>query len=166
MTYCKNCGSQVEDGMNYCPVCGEKITEEDYGKSYYQNGMDRDFQSYTDWGDYEAADVQNNRGMAVCSYLGFLVFLPLFARKESPFTRFHVNQGLIILIGEIICQGINRGVHMVSSWGWPFWGFGLIGNALDVVQLIFVVFSLWGIINVCSGKYVPLPIIGSIRILK
>lgn len=155
MIYCKRCGSPVQEGMNFCPVCGEKIPEEDYGQRDYQEGMG--------WDD---RDVEDNKFLAIFSYLGVLVFLPLLIRRESPYIRFHGNQGLIIFLGEVICQGIGRGVRMVGRWGWPFWGFGLVGNVMDVMQLVFVVFSLWGIINVCSGKYVPLPIIGSMRILK
>lgn len=163
MFYCTKCGSQVQEGMNYCPVCGEKITAESHGQGYYQDGMGYGF---TGGAEYDAMDVENNKFLAVCSYLGALVFLPLLIRRESPFTRFHANQGLLIFLGEIICQAVSRGMHMVHDWGWPFWGFGLIGNVLDVLQLVFVVFSIWGIINVCTGKYVPLPVIGSIQILK
>ena len=42
---------------------------------------------------YAAADVQNNKVMAVLSYIGILVLIPILAAKESPFARFHANQG-------------------------------------------------------------------------
>jgi hypothetical protein len=47
-------------------------------------------------------DAANNKGMAVLSYLGALVLIPLFARKDSPFARFHINQGLVLMFAEMI----------------------------------------------------------------
>lgn len=38
-------------------------------------------------------DVQANKVMAILAYFGLLVFVPLFAAKESRFARFHTNQG-------------------------------------------------------------------------
>ena len=114
----------------------------------------------------EAVDIQKNKVLAACSYFGVLVLLPLFLRRESPFARFHANQGLVLFLCEIICQAVSRGVHMVQGWGWPFWGFGLMGGALEILDLVFLVFAIWGVINVCTGKYAALPVIGSIQLLK
>lgn len=171
MIYCTKCGSKVQEGMNYCPVCGERITAGAYGQSYDQDRMDQEFSANMNYNyqssvDEEVLDIQNNKFIAVCSYIGILVLVPIFIRRESPFTRFHANQGLLIFLGEIICQAVSRGMHMVRGWGWPFWGFGMAGNVLDILELVFVVFSIWGVINVCTGKYASLPVIGSIRLLK
>jgi len=114
----------------------------------------------------EVVDIQKNKVLAACSYFGVLVLLPLFLSRESPFARFHANQGLVLLLGEIICQAVSRGMHMLQEWGWPFWGFGLMGGALDILNLVFLVFSIWGVINVCTGKYAEIPVIGSIQLLK
>lgn len=56
---------------------------------------------------YAAADVQNNKVMAVLSYIGILVLIPILAAKESPFARFHANQGLILFLCEIIFAVAN-----------------------------------------------------------
>lgn len=171
MTYCSKCGSPVQEGMRYCPGCGEKITPEGYSQNYYQDGTNYGFQenmnyAYQGQVSDEVMDIQKNKVLAACSYFGVLVLLPLFLRRESPFARFHANQGLVLFLGEIICQAVSRGMHMVQGWGWPFWGFGMMGGALDILELVFLVFSIWGIINVCTGKYAALPIIGSIQLLK
>ena len=52
---------------------------------------------------YSPEDINNNKAMAILAYLSWLVLIPLFAAKESPFARFHVNQGLCLAIVEIIC---------------------------------------------------------------
>ena len=163
MNCCPKCGSPVQDGMRFCPGCGERITQESYSQSYYQDGMNYGCQGQV---SDEVVDIQKNKVLAACSYFGVLVLLPLFLSRESPFARFHANQGLVLLLGEIICQAVSRGMHMLQEWGWPFWGFGLMGGALDILNLVFLVFSIWGVINVCTGKYAEIPVIGSIQLLK
>ena len=171
MNCCPKCGSPVQDKMRYCPGCGERIAQESYSQNYYQDGMNYDYQEDMNYGcqgqvSDEAVDIQKNKVLAACSYFGVLVLLPLFLRRESPFARFHANQGLVLFLCEIICQAVSRGVHMVQGWGWPFWGFGLMGGALEILDLVFLVFAIWGVINVCAGKYAALPVIGSIQLLK
>ena len=84
-------------------------------------------------------DIQENKLMALLSYLGILFLIPLLAKKDSPYCQFHAKQGLVLFIASFI------------MWI-PF-----IGWILGVV-----VFILWliGVINVLSGKMKPLPIIG------
>lgn len=50
---------------------------------------------------YSAADVQNNKAMGILSYLGILVLIPILAAKDSPFARYHANQGLVLLLCEV-----------------------------------------------------------------
>jgi hypothetical protein len=38
-------------------------------------------------------DAQDNKIMAILAYLGLLFLVPFLAAKESPFARFHTNQG-------------------------------------------------------------------------
>lgn len=89
-------------------------------------------------------DAEENKIFAVLSYLGVLVLVPLLARKESKFAMFHAKQGLVLLIGWII------------SW---LLSFVFIGFILDVVM---IVFSIWGIVNAATGKYAKLPLIGDL----
>lgn len=89
-------------------------------------------------------DAEENKIFAVLAYLGVLVLVPLLAKKESKFAMFHAKQGLILLIGWII------------SW---LLSFVFIGFILDVVM---IVFSIWGIVNAATGKYAKLPLIGDL----
>ena len=45
---------------------------------------------------FDPQDIQRNKIMAALAYVGWLILIPLFVRRESPFTRFHCNQGLIL----------------------------------------------------------------------
>jgi uncharacterized membrane protein len=89
-------------------------------------------------------DVEANKIFAVLAYLGILVLVPLLAKKESKFAMFHAKQGLVLLIGWII--------------GWLL-SFVFIGFILDIVLIIF---SIWGLINAATGKMVKLPLVGDL----
>jgi uncharacterized membrane protein len=89
-------------------------------------------------------DAEENKIFAVLSYLSVLVLVPLLAKKESKFAMFHAKQGLVLLIGWIA--------------GWIL-SFVFIGFIIDIVL---IVFSIWGIVNAATGKYVKLPLIGDL----
>ena len=84
---------------------------------------------------------------AILSYIGILLIIPLLVAKDDPFVKFHVKQGLVLLVAEI--------ATMVIAWipilGW-FVGF--------IAWILWLILSIMGIMNVLNGKKTPLPIIG------
>lgn len=50
---------------------------------------------------FDPGDIEQNKVMALLSYLGILVLVPLLAAKELRFARFHANQGLVLLIALV-----------------------------------------------------------------
>lgn len=102
-------------------------------------------------GEYDASDIKGNKLMAALSYLGILILIPLFAAKESKFARFHLNQGLLVLILSV-----------------AVWFFGKVNQGLItwILNLVVFVFAVIGIVNAASGKARELPLIGKFRILK
>ena len=110
--------------------------------------------------EYDPADIEQNKVMAILAYLSWLVLIPIFAAKESKFARFHANQGLVLAIAEIICWvvlGILSGIPFIG------WIFGLVETLFSLVCLVFAVI---GIVNAANGKAKELPIVGKYRILK
>lgn len=96
--------------------------------------------------EFDSADIENNKVMAILAYLGILVLVPIFAAKESPFARFHSNQGLILCI-----VGIVLGFIPIIKWfAWIF-------------ELVFAVL---GIMNAAKGLAKELPFIGKFKLLK
>jgi uncharacterized membrane protein len=116
------------------------------------------------------SDVQQNKVYAVLAYIGILVLIPIFAAKGSRFARYHANQGLVLCIGEVAWLIITRvilaivgaGVTTLSGLGL----YGILSLLLSLVNLVFLVFAIIGIINAAQGQEKPLPLIGSIQILK
>lgn len=102
-------------------------------------------------------DAQDNKIMGILAYLGILVLVPILAAKESPFARFHANQGLLLLIAYIAFYI----VFFILIFASP-----MIGVIFSILSIGFIVFIVIGIINVTKGEMKELPIIGKYRILK
>ena len=96
------------------------------------------------------AGQSNNTLMAVLAYLGILIIIPFLTEAhKDPFVKFHLKQGL----GLIILEVISWFVWIVPMIGW------VIGWLLWLFVLIMIIM---GIINAASGKMKELPIIGEI----
>ncbi|MCM1488464.1 MAG: hypothetical protein NC203_08865 [Firmicutes bacterium] len=103
-------------------------------------------------------DIQQNKGMAVLAYFGFLFLVPLLAAPNSPYARFHVNQGLVLFILDVIIGVVGSILSAVVP---------IVGTIIaSVLSLVIVVFVIMGIVNAATGKANELPIIGGIRIIK
>lgn len=102
---------------------------------------------------FDKNDIQENKVYAILAYLGILFLVPLLAAKDSPFARYHTNQGVLLFIAGIICNMLA----IVPILGWIA---AVIGN------IIILVFRIIGIINAFKGEAKELPIIGHIEIIK
>lgn len=156
MKYCKSCGNPIDDNAKFCAVCGKKdeSAERKSNGSVIDDAVNRFTNTADTTADYSVDDINDNRIMAILAYIGLLVLVPLLAAKNSPFARFHANQGLLLLILELI----SSFVASIIPWiGW------LVGALLSV--LCFALFIL-GLINAVKGNAKELPLIGKFRILK
>lgn len=85
--------------------------------------------------------------VASLSYVGVLVLIPIISgRAKHPFIHFHVKQGLVIFVGEIIA--IIAGTWMAS-----------LGGLLFVLMLIA---SIVGLFTSLQGDKRYIPGIGTI----
>ena len=108
---------------------------------------------------FDPADVQSNKVMGVLAYLSWLVLIPLFAARNSPFARFHCNQGIVLALAEVVAGvilGIGRRLPLIG------WAFRLVGILASVAWIVLAVI---GILNALNGRAKELPIIGGIKIL-
>ncbi len=94
-------------------------------------------------------DIQANKYLAILSYFGIFFLIPMLARKDSVFCRFHVNQGIVLFIIEVIINILAQFVSII----------GILG-------IVTFVFAIMGIVNCVKGEVKPLPLIGSIKIYK
>lgn len=169
MAFCGKCGTQVNDGVEFCTGCGAKIeaqTKQD--NAAQQNDVAAKFQEFNNTADttasFEKADIEQNKVMGILAYLSWLVLIPIFAAPKSKFARYHANQGLLLAITEIIwwiVQGILSAILYAVSWR-----LGFISSILSVVNILFLVMAIIGIINAANGKAKELPVIGKFKLLK
>ena len=102
-------------------------------------------------------DIQNNKVMAVLSYIGILALIPFLAAKESPYAQFHAKQGLTLFIVEIVYSVLSVILAFIPV-------VGLIVSG--VIGLCVFVLVILGIVNAVQGQAKELPIIGMIKIFK
>ena len=153
MLTCKQCGTQVEDGVMNCTNCGASIEA-----PVQQNqpiDLSEKFNEFNNTADttseYDAQDIEKNKVMAVLAYI--LFFIPLLAAKDSKFARFHTNQGLVLFIGGILSSVIAA----IPIIGWII---------APIAGIIITILAVIGIVNALGGKAKELPIIGKFKILK
>jgi uncharacterized membrane protein len=90
----------------------------------------------------------NRTLMAVLAYLGILVIIPFLMAKEDGFVRFHIRQGIVLVIIEIA-------IWVLGSMSWQLW------PLLQLVNLGVLVLAIIGIVNVVNNKEAELPLVGS-----
>jgi len=116
--------------------------------------------------------------MAVLSYLGILVLVPLLtnAWKQSRFNKFHTNQGLVFAIFCIawgivygILLAIVTAIFATRVYGVTVatgTGYGLFVAILGILWLIPLALMIMGIISAVQGTEKELPVIGKFKLLK
>ena len=170
MSFCVKCGQKLEDDALFCPGCGQAVCEaENKGKSSAQKTVEDAFTQFNNTpdttGEYDMFDIKNNKALAVLSYIGILVLVPILAAKNSKFARFHANQGLVLLIANVAYSIIQSVVLNILAWTIaPL--YQIAKTLLNLVSLVFVVLMIIGIVNSANGKAKELPVIGKLRLLK
>jgi uncharacterized membrane protein len=166
MAFCGNCGTQIQDGLKFCPSCGKETgAASQQARPQYQQPA------------YQApeSDAGTNKVMAILSYIIFFIPLLAGAHKNSPFVRYHANQGTILFLFCLawsIVSGILTailGAILISpaTWYGGNWGaYGVITAILNLFWIVPTVLCVLGIVNAATGQTKPLPVIGKFTIIK
>jgi uncharacterized membrane protein len=92
-------------------------------------------------------DFSQNSLIAAASYLGPLVVIPFLTKKDDPFTRFHIKQGLVLFIAYLILWVFSGFLYFM----WP---------VMQIIHLGLFILSLVGIVNALQHKEKELPVVG------
>lgn len=153
MAYCQRCGAKLEKDALFCPQCGATVNANNAGAApaadFGQLGGD----AVDSTNAYSAQDIAENKVLCVLCYFGILLLIPLLVKKESSFVRFHCNQGLVLLLFNIIVS-VLAAVPLVG------WVISIVGAVAGLV------FWIMGLVNVLNGRAKTLPLIGGITIIK
>lgn len=105
--------------------------------------------------NFEKADIEKNKVLCCLAViLPILFFLPLVAAKDSRVGRFYANQGLLLLIVNVIAWVVG----LVPLIG------GLIAWVLNVLVFLAGLGSL--LLLALKGQVTRLPFIGGTELLK
>lgn len=158
MRICETCGARVEDSASFCPVCGAKLASSASDKKKQtQTRIEDAFNQFTNTtnttADYSSEDIAKNKLISIVAYLGVFFIIPLFVAKDSPFARFHTNQGLLLFLFSLLTSVAG----FVPYIGW------ILAAAISIFTALLMVV---GILNVIKGEAKELPVIGKFKILK
>ena len=168
MIICSKCGAECAEDAKVCSVCGAELGNkqgDNANKSVSSADIENAIHQIMDTPDttecYDKKDIEDNKAFSILAYIGFLVFVPMFAAKDSKFARFHTNQGLVLLICEVAASILST----------AFWVIPYLGRVLSLliglpVYLVTVAFMVIGIVNAAKGKAKELPFIGQVKIIK
>jgi uncharacterized membrane protein len=86
-------------------------------------------------------DVEQNKFVALLSYLWLLCLVPLLLKPKSEFCKFHGKQGLVLCIAWLFVW--------IPFIGWLIW-------------IALIILSILGILNVLKGEKNDLPVVGNL----
>ncbi len=192
MAYCNNCGAQLAEGAKFCPKCGNAVgavatpvnqqspqqpvqpqqawdepkrdVRQEQDSNMANNLLGQMNNTADTTAEYDPKDIEANKAMALLSYFGILVLIPIFGAKDSKFARFHANQGLTLCLAAIVygvAYSVLTGIILAISWRLYF-----LVSIIGLVSVVFLVLAVIGIINAVNGKAKELPLIGKINLLK
>ena len=111
--------------------------------------------------EFDPADIEENKAIAALASFPILFWIPLVAKPDSAFGKFYANQGLILLICEVVLSVLSTILGKVFGLI-PFVG-GLLGALLvTVISLVQLAAFLLLLISALQGKARELPFVGGL----
>ena len=163
MAFCRKCGTEMPVHSHECPACHtqEKPSFMERLADKAEHGID-----VTD--RYTKEEIDENTPMAVLAYIPVLCLIPLFielSAKKSFYLRFHLNQGLVLFLTELMMGLLVEaaGFFLGKIW-YPLEAVMHILTALLGVG--FLVLTVIGVMTALHKKARELPLFGSLTIIK
>lgn len=156
MAFCPKCGVEVAEDAKFCNACGASLQAEAAKTEDAKSAVDsvKELNNTKDTtSEFDPADIEKNKVLCLFSYLGILFLIPLLACQDSKFARYHVNQGIILFLANLILGA----VAVIPILGW------IVGGVGSIIAFVLMII---GIVNAVQGRAKELPIIGKYRLLK
>jgi len=106
--------------------------------------------------------MENKKLYCILAYIGPLWLVGLLSAPNEPDVKFHVNQGIVLTIADVILYIVAAIFAAILGWR----GAILASLIYFVVSIAILVLVIMGIMNANNGLQKELPIIGKIKILK
>ncbi len=120
-------------------------------------------------------DIQENKYLAVFCYFYLFSLIPACINPKSNYIRFHLNQGLSLMLVNLMLFFIYIIITFIQLVFATIFGFfkvlGLfailrLSTIFWLLQFILIIFGILGIFYAFSGKMKKLPIVGRIKLIK
>lgn len=173
MFFCPKCGARIMDGARFCFNCGAPIDASNQKTINFFKKIRKALDDSDVTHQFAQDDIERNKDKAVVSYASFIAIFPATTSAEdSPFVRFHANQGLWLAISEILLLVLIVGEKFLFDYllqsGYPnllLLLLIMIRRILYSISSIQFIVSLIGICNMSSGKAYRLPFLSKFDIL-
>lgn len=97
----------------------------------------------------DAAPAKKNKLMSILAYVGPLVIVSYIVAKDDASVKFHIKQGLVLLVGMV---ALWLAASVFPWFGlWILWGIG---------RLAVFILAIIGIVNAANDKQKELPLVG------
>ncbi|MDD6807572.1 MAG: zinc-ribbon domain-containing protein [Oscillospiraceae bacterium] len=166
MAFCRKCGIEINEEAKFCPACGAPTRDDpfDSAKATAETKFNEinNTEDYTS--EYDANDIETNKIISLFAYIGLLILVPIFGAKDSAFAKFHISQGVNLIILELMigaATGVLTAIFQFSSVLLT-----LVSIASAFAELAVVALLIIGIVNCVNGRAKELPFIGSWKIVK
>jgi uncharacterized membrane protein len=94
-------------------------------------------------------EIQEGKFFAIISYVSFLCVITLILKKDNDFALWHAKHGLVLFVMEVVTFILS----IIPLLGWLIKIFG---------YALFLLVSLWGIIQAAQGLTNRIPVITDI----
>lgn len=128
--------------------------------SDFEDNVKKIFDTQDDTALFDPMDIEQNKLISLFSYLSWLVLIPILTAPNSPYARFHANQGIVLAIAETILNIVFTILGFMPFIGWIF----LIISG--IISLFCFALTVFGIVNAVNGKAKRLPLTGRIILIK
>ncbi len=94
-------------------------------------------------------EIREGKFFAIIAYISLLCIITLVLKKNNKFALYHAQQGLVLFVLEVAAFILSI-IPLLS------WLIGIFGYA------IFLLVSIWGMIQAFQGLYSRIPVISKI----
>ena len=152
MKFCPNCHLTYDDTANVCGQCGGPLQVIPQQVPQAQPAYDPTDHT----AEFNPRDISDNKVFAMLPYLmSFIgVIIALLAAPSSPYTMFHVRQGLKISVTSILVTIVGA---IIPFLGWI---------AAGICAIVILVVEIICFFRVCKGQAKEPPNIKNLGFLK
>lgn len=152
MAFCEKCGKEIPEG-SVCADCSAQTNA-----NSEKSGIGKILDTKDTTNEYTKEEIEKNKVVCGLAYIPILFWLPLVAgTKGSKYCKFHSNNGLLILILDVIISIVGGILGLIPI-------VGLLTSS--VLGLIVVAYIVFGMVFTFQGKVRELPFIGGIKIIS